>query len=266
MKRLLSLEECKGIQLEILDEIDSFCLSQGLRYSLAYGTLLGAVRHKGYIPWDDDIDLIMPRPDYERFIATFMSDKNVLLDLNRSNVCIEAFVKVSRKGTLMRDIELGRELWGVNVDVFPVDGFPDDPDAHLKDLDSLNSWVPKLCLFYKVVGSGKAKWFLKYLFKRIRYSYTGTCASLKMELTRKLMEYPFICSPLAGSYLGGDGLKEIMPREWFETFTTLCFEGKVYPALLHYDDYLNHLFGDYMELPPEEDRVTHHLYDSFILE
>ena len=119
--RKVGLEEMKRIQLEILDDVDRFCRETGLRYSLCGGTLLGAVRHKGYIPWDDDIDILMPREDYETFIRTYRSDKNTVLDLRKEGTTVEVVVKVSRNGTWMTDQTLGRTLWGINIDIFPVD-------------------------------------------------------------------------------------------------------------------------------------------------
>ena len=263
-RRLVTLDESKKIQLEILDEIDSFCSSAGLRYSLAYGSLLGAVRHHGYIPWDDDIDIFMPRPDYEMFLKSFRSEKNIVLDLNTSNECIENFAKVCRKHTFMRDLELGRELWGINVDIFPIDGIPgEDSKKYYDRMAELYSWAPRLCPFYKVVGSGKAKWFLKYIIKRLRFPHKGNCADIKREIRNKLLAQPFSSSPLAGAYFVY-GFREFMPREWFEEYTTLEFEGKKYSVISNYDGYLKSVFGNYMELPPVEQRVTHHLYDSFI--
>ena len=126
MRKYIDSEESKRIQLEILDGIDRFCTQRGLRYSLAYGTLIGAVRHKGFIPWDDDIDLMMPRPDYDRLRKEFQADGLYLVDLADRDDCVETFLKVCKSGTVMVDKNFGRELWGVNVDVFPVDGAPSE--------------------------------------------------------------------------------------------------------------------------------------------
>lgn len=256
-----------SIQLRILDEIDAFCKAEGLRYSLAYGTLIGAVRHKGYIPWDDDIDLLMPRPDYDRFLKTFRSEENEVLDLSKSGVCVETFVKVCRKGTLMVDKELGRALWGVNVDIFPIDGAPGEGLAeHYDEMCRRREWIFRLCPFYKVVGRDKLKWFVKYCLKRLRYPYAWSCASVKAGLEADMLACRFDDSPLAGAWFGDDGIREFMPREWFETYTELEFEGKKYPVIAHYDDYLRRLFGDYMQLPPEDQRVSKHMYDTFIVD
>ena len=262
-KRLLELEEIKRIQLDILDCIDRFCKAKGLRYSLSYGTLIGAVRHHGYIPWDDDIDLIMPRPDYDRFLKEFVSDKEYVLDLSMSNNCVETFAKVCRKGTYMVDRSLGRELWGINVDIFPIDGGPEiGLESHYDAINKKKEWIPRLCTFYKVVRKDKALWFAKYLLKRIRYPHIGNCASVKAEIDDALRACRFEEAPLASAYY--EGVREFLPREWFESYTELTFENKLYPVISHYDEYLRCLYGDYMQLPPEEKRVSHHDYDSYI--
>ncbi len=266
-KRLVEAGGSKRIQLEILSEVDRFCEEHGIRYSLAYGTLIGAVRHKGYIPWDDDIDLIMPRPDYDRFIDSFRSEKNVILDLSKSNTCVETFAKVCRKGTIMVDKELGRALWGVNVDIFPIDGAPDSKlEEHYAYMCRKREWVFRLCPFYKVVGKGKLKWFVKYCLKRLRYPHLGKCSDIKAAINKDLRTCRFEDAPLAGAYFGDDEIREFMPREWFETYTQLEFEGKCYPVITHYDDYLRRLFGDYMKFPPEDQRISRHLYDIYRVE
>ena len=266
MKQLLAPETCKLIQLEILDDVDRFCREHGLRYSLAYGTLIGAVRHKGYIPWDDDIDLFMPRPDYDRFLREFRSDENEVLDLTERNTCVESFVKVSRKHTVQTDRNLGRSLWGVNVDVFPVDGAPEEGlEQHYARLAGMRDWAFRLCPFYKTATKNRTRWLLRYCLKRLRYPSFSSCGQVKHEIEQELRSCPFGELPLAGVYFQYK-TKEFMPVEWFQEYTTIEFEGKPYSVLTHHHEYLTRLYGDYMQLPPIEKRCTTHSYDSYLIE
>jgi lipopolysaccharide cholinephosphotransferase len=262
--RKLDIEELRHIQLEILDDVDRFCRENQLRYSLCGGTLLGAVRHKGYIPWDDDIDILMPRPDYERFASSYHSDRNVVLDLRRNDACLELCLKVCRKGTVMKDIEFGRSLWGVNIDIFPVDGVPEDADAHCGKILQMRSTLARICPFYKVVPERKALWFVKYLLKRVRYPYLGSSLKLKERIDAFAASCPFGKLNLSGAVLGSYGKREPVPSEVFMEYGTILFEGREYSCIKSTDTYLSALYGDYMTLPPMEKRVAPHLYDSYI--
>ena len=123
MRRITDIQELRGVQLGILDDIHAFCVDNGIRYFLACGTLIGAVRHKGYIPWDDDIDLYMPRDDYERFINEFksVSGNCRVLDPKKEKHYYYTYAKVVDKRTLLVEPEADGYRIGVYVDVFPVD-------------------------------------------------------------------------------------------------------------------------------------------------
>ena len=264
--RKVGLEEMKRIQLEILDDVDRFCRETGLRYSLCGGTLLGAVRHKGYIPWDDDIDILMPREDYETFIRTYRSDKNTVLDLRKEGTTVEVVVKVSRNGTWMTDQTLGRTLWGINIDIFPVDGIPDDFGKHCDTILALRDKLSRICPFYRVVGSRKWRWFLKYCLKRLVYFYPGTFLGLKRRIDTLASSYTLSECNLAGAVLGSYGRREAVRKEVFLEYGDIPFEDRSYRAVLDYDQYLKSLYGDYMQPPPKEKQVSHHLYDAYIEE
>lgn len=261
----LSISEVKTIQLEILQDIDNFCNKHNLNYALAYGSALGAVRHKGYIPWDDDIDLIMPRPDYDIFIQTYRSEHNEVLDLAKSPLCVEMFSKVSRKGTYMVDM-IGRCLWGVNVDIFPIDPLPEkDYESFLKQIIKLNGNIAKVCPFYKTVSSKKPLWFIKYVFKRLRYFYLPGAARLKGNIVDLLHRNSFSPGCQAGFFLVEEAAarREIMPAGMYMKYTRVEFEGKQYPIPVDYRTYLSRLFDNYMELPPVGQQQTHHHYKYF---
>lgn len=264
MKREVKLDELKRIQLEILDDVHAFCLTHGIRYSLCGGTLLGAVRHKGYIPWDDDIDIMMPRPDYERFIQSYASPQNKVLDLRNVSTTVELCVKVCREGTLMTDRLLGRTLWGINIDVFPIDGMPGDYGPHVREILSLRERLGQICPFYRVVARQKVLWFLKYCMKRILFFYPGNILSLKQKIDNLATRFDLESSPSGAAIFGSYGEREVIPATTFLAFDNIPFEGRTYRAISDYDTYLNSLYGDYMTLPPKEKQVTHHLYDVYI--
>ena len=260
----ISIQDLRAIQLDILDDVSRFCKENGIAWSICGGTLLGAVRHQGYIPWDDDIDLMMPRADYDRFAAIYSSEKNTLLDLRKADYTVEVCLKVCRKGTRMVDLTLGRDLWGINIDIFPLDGVPDEYPAFCREILSKRQTVAHICPYYKKVPSRKAAWYAKYLLKRILHPYFHGILHLKQEIDRMPAAYPAESSRFAGIVLGSYGEKEIAPATVFRTLTQLPFEGRMLPAVRDYDTYLKASYGDYMQLPPEEERVTHHWYDAYV--
>ena len=143
-KRQLGLKDIQRVSLDILKDVHAFCISNGINYSLAYGTMLGAVRHKGFIPWDDDIDIIMPRPDYERFKKSFKSSKgNVLVTEDESYIAFSRVCDTQRTMT-------GKSLWpwskkelGLWIDIFPLDAVENDKQMFHDKIQRLESLSTK---------------------------------------------------------------------------------------------------------------------------
>ena len=143
-KRQLGLKDIQRVSLDILKDVHAFCISNGINYSLAYGTMLGAVRHKGFIPWDDDIDIIMPRPDYERFKKSFKSSKgNVLVTEDESYIAFSRVCDTQRTMT-------GKSLWpwskkelGLWIDIFPLDAVENDKQKFHDKIQRLESLSTK---------------------------------------------------------------------------------------------------------------------------
>lgn len=265
MQRELNLEEIKSIQLDILSQVANYCDRNGLCYFLAYGTLLGAVRHKGYIPWDDDIDIMMPRPDYMQFINLFNNEGSVLrvgshyLDKNYPYV----IAKVYNMSTLCKEnIDVEYSI-GVNIDVFPIDGLPETEREFSKFYCRLNL-LRKMFLF-KVMTISKNRSILKNILLVI-----GKCLLVGIRLKKIIAKMNALASRIdynsadfVGSIVFGDGVQERIISSIFKKKIYLEFEGKYFYAPEEYDSWLKNIYGAYMQLPPEDKRITHHDYKAY---
>ena len=250
MKKKLTKEDVKRIQLEILDSIHNFCKQRSLRYSLAYGTLIGAIRHKGYIPWDDDIDIMMPRPDYERFISEYQGIHNHIVVQTHKNdgSYFPCFAKVYDNRT--------EQITFPTKSGVCVDGFPDTEEETIKFLHKKFHIVFHDILYTCKNNSYRPgnKWIiaLKYAVKRVMYP-SRKCAIKKLDKINST--YPFDRSNYAGVHSNTVWERSRFPKKMFESYTTTIFEGRELNIISDYDTFLRAYFGDYMQLPPEEERV-----------
>ena len=258
--RKITLEEQRQIQLDILKKVDKYCRENNLRYSLGGGTLLGAVRHKGFIPWDDDIDIMMPRPDYDKFVRGFNGyEKNLTcgayeVDRNWSY----PFAKVYHNRTVMEEPEIVNPV-GIFIDVFPLDGFPANEDKRKRYLKYLYFW--RMTLYIKSLDyNGKLK-------RRIHKSILNLVPNsiLQMPVQYLLRKYSFTNSLYVGAVRGIYGDKECYPHSVFDNYIDLPFEGYYFSAIRDYDGYLTKHYGKYMELPPLASRVSHHSKAVYLL-
>ena len=263
-KQPLSLEEIKKIELKLLIAFADFCEKNNLKYYLAYGTLLGAVRHKGFIPWDDDIDLVMPRADYNRFIELTgyspISEKyetRLYRDCRYPN--IYPFVKVLDMNTIVYEKGKSKKnISGIWIDVFPLDGFPEkqeDADAlyakykkfrNIHDLSVTNTFYIRQSLIKKIIKMFFVPFIKLYGTKRL-------CR--KIDLIAQT--YSFDDHNAVVDFTWADNAKSYILKEELEPSSEVEFEGHMFKAPGQYKAYLSRLYGDYMQLPPESERISH---------
>lgn len=254
MRPIKDIQELRNIQMAILDNVHQFCEQQHLRYFLSSGTLIGAVRHKGYIPWDDDIDIYMPRADYERFLQEYQDPNGIFKAINpdsESNYYY-TFAKVIDTRTLMIEDETKGFEIGVYMDIFPIDYVTDD----LKERERI---FKRKRLLYKI---RRCKISMQNpLYSRLAYlCYRSLPISLSTinKMIRKLIVRKEPTATVCNMTEAGPGIKGCFPAADIAESIDILFEGKQYKTMSGYHDYLERTYGNYMELPPEDQRVTHH--------
>lgn len=263
----LSLKDMQQVSLDILREVHRFCEGVGLRYSLAYGTLIGAVRHKGFIPWDDDIDIIMPRPDYERFMSEFSS-----AEFKLAVPALDSFQAFARVYDDRRTVSFAKRPWksgerpGVWIDVFPVDAVSvDDADFDSQMKRTAAIYRKQLALRKKYESVDDIKMLHlgnliyqipKLGYKKLRYVATSA-ADLSRRYTQVLTEHPWGSTPLWAQLACRDTEKVgRYPVEWFDDLVLLPFEGERFRALKEWDAMLRSEYGDYMKVPEHHEQHT----------
>ncbi len=249
------LFECEQ---EILDVIDDVCRKNNLRYSLAYGTLLGAVRHKGFIPWDDDIDIMMPRSDYDKLLKIWndAAPKGYILQTYYDHPDYDNnFSKIRKDNTtfIMFDVEKTRSYHkGIFVDIFPA-----EYKAEGKIGRKIQFAACALNLLYTRGYTSGAKGMQGKLEKMLLNTSIETRHKRKLQAEKIILKW----KNKPSKYLLPctiDSCRLAYPAEMFDNLIEMEFNGKKYLATGCYDEFLKLRYGDYMQLPPEEDRVWKH--------
>lgn len=261
---LIELEESKKIELEILSYFARFCEEHGLRYFLAYGTLIGAVRHKGFIPWDDDVDVQMPREDYNRLIEIFNDQKQIehlTLVSPEDKISRHSIVKIidTRTVKIEKSVDYKYGNLGIDIDVFPLDGQPSDQDIYEKWYEKLNKvyWLYLINILDPAVSIKKrvAVPLIRVFFNKKR---------MKKKADRLHAAYPYEASQYVGTIACAfNSRKNRADKKYYDNFVMLEFEGQFFRAPEGYEEILSTIYGDYMKLPPEEEQVTHHSNYSY---
>lgn len=255
--KLLSTEAFKKIQLEILIDIHEFCVKNNIKYFLAYGTLIGAIRHEGFIPWDDDIDICMPRPDYMRFAELYNHSKYNFYCPEKTKNFPYIHGKVSDDSTIVIENTNKKFPIGVNIDVFPIDGLSSDYLEAKKHYESIVK-TRNIINIKKISFSTKRKISrnLLLLILKLLTIIIPFNKAIK-DLNGKMRKYDYNNSKYVGELCFGDS-KRVLEKTLFETIVLHKFEGYDFYIPIGYDKWLKTIFKDYMQLPPEEKRITHH--------
>ncbi len=264
-----NLKDIQKSELEILIYFDQLCRTNNLKYQLFAGTLLGAVRHKGFIPWDDDIDVCMPRQDYEKFKSIFCSkqfDERFFLQSNDTDKnSILQFSKIRKNGTVF-EIESEEGLSnhnGVWIDIFPLDNVEINTKESKKQLSKLKHYY--LLITSSVFPRVK---HAKRLWKKIARFFLFLLTKIvgKKRIQTKINYWLNYFNNKNTTYINHltNGVNDsrfhryLMKSDSFENMIELEFEGNYFYAPKNYDDILRNCYGNYMELPPVEERVSCH--------
>ncbi len=258
----LSIRETQIALLEVLGEFDRVCREHNLRYSLAAGTLLGAVRHKGFIPWDDDCDVYMPRPDYEKFIR-LVSEGGVFpeyltLSKDRGRGTYYSFVKIlDTRYPLKCSNHI--EVPYMFLDIFPIDGAAPTAEERAKQHKKERRWViaAGICQWYTMDRWwGCIAYIIGFWFYILVNLFVGRTRAVR-KMNEYAAKYPYETSDWAVFHCFGR-LSEVVPKDVYENYCELEFEGKKFMAVENWDMLLEHTYGDYMKLPPEKKRRSRH--------
>lgn len=261
MKKLTQ-DEVRQTQMAILDEIVKVCEKNNLRYYLAFGSLLGAVRHNGYIPWDDDIDIALERDDYEKLLC-ILKDKNAgnqdwlsVIDDTDKNYFYPFSKAVDNRTEVKMDRHHGNH--GVWVDLFPIDGLPSS-EWGTKIFIVLCGLLRVICLAMSTKFSSHTLSFGTLLYKRF-FNALATIIGKKRVcriVDKVFSHYQMKNSKKVAILFTGYMFKVVFDKEELLSLAKYKFENREYAGFANYDLYLKQLYGDYMTLPPEEKRITH---------
>lgn len=268
----LTLKEIQLASLEVLKRVTDICEKENLRYYLAYGTLIGAIRHKGFIPWDDDIDIVMPRPDYDQLLKYMENNKNKLghlqLFTHKNNKSYP--YAIARVSDNRYRIKMDNEKYyglGVFIDIYPMDGLGNNKRKAGR-LCVKGQLLSSFCYqatrqrFAVEITKGKLKRFLK-IFVYILAKCVG-----KEYFQNKLEKLGDLGSYDESKYVGcvvwnSCGAEIVQKRQWFDEYLMLPFDKYEFRAPKGYDEILKLFYGDYMEFPPENERIPHHFYKMY---
>lgn len=267
----ISDAEVKAASLEVLKSLADICDANGFRYMLTWGTLIGAIRHKGFIPWDDDIDVFMPRPDYEKFKTFFEEHQDELHPLRLFTPSTKDYpYLIPRLSNDDYPVDIDNEKpcgMGIFVDIFILDGTGDSEEEARK-------YIKKLCKYPRLIFLSTRQHFeigttQGFFLKMIKYPVYCFAKMLGKDFfASKQMKLIDTDSYNKKKYVGCALLCErprfgVIKKEYIEDLIDVPFEKYLFKVPRVYDELLRKWYGNYMEVPPEKDRFPHHIYKAY---
>ena len=262
----LTLQELKEIEFGILKKFDAFCKENNIKYYFAYGTLLGAIRYKKFIPWDDDVDVLVPREDYNRLISLYKdSEQYRLFAFEKNKNYLYPFAKLCDMTTLKDEHGYNNGIkLGVDIDIFPMDHWDDDINKAKREATRIKRNMFGLAL--SKLNKPDSKSFIKKIAKgmlMIPCKFLGSKYFInrinKLSIRPEQNESRYIGTKSWCVY----GERNIIPARAFADSVEIEFEGEMFPAPVGYDEYLTCLYGDYLPEPPKEKQKTHHAFKAY---
>lgn len=261
--RELTSNELKEVQMQIMDYIDLFCRKNGIQYTIAFGTLLGAVRHGGFIPWDDDIDIQLLRPEYERFTRLWNEKKDEhpyeLVNIESGNNMGYPFGKVHDLNTVTYVGNIKRT--GVFIDVFPVD-YVIDSDDYLLRSKKIERLIEKrfACFNWLNIKKSNLPFYkkIKPFLRKPHDSYEEIAVEISSEAKRITQRTAFACDMINGRYSKG-----MLSSNVYSDYMDIKFEDRVYRSIKDTETYLTQTYGDWRTPPPPEKQITHHGFKAY---
>lgn len=267
----ISTIQNKKVLLDILIYFDTLCRKYNINYSLGYGTLLGAARHSGFIPWDDDIDVIMPQNDYLRFInlpefCEQTSNSRYQLHCSKYEKVFDElyaypFAKLEDSYTeavFLRTKDSG----GAYIDIFPVTGLPNEKNDRKQHFQKTMDLQLKINIAVRR-DADKSITPLLFLKNVRRAAYRLNLARFRSEAERLVFSHEFEESDFVAVSVWNYGEREILPKSIFNEYCELSFEGFKFFCVKEYTQVLTKIYGDWEKLPPKDAQVAHHEYNLF---
>lgn len=249
------------VELDMFKEFIQVCEKLNLRYYCIGGTALGAVRHEGFIPWDDDIDVGMPLSDYHKFLKEgqqYLSD-NLFIQCHETEPNMPwYFSKIRNTSTTfveeyVKDYPINH---GVYIDIFPLDGFPEETEKRIKMQKKYAKMHNIFC--HKTFGFSYGSTLRSMYYRLHGIAYPKK--NLKEKIIKLSEQYDYDNSNYVGPLFGFHGIKEIFPKEVFGKGKRMKFEDIEVLIPEQYDIYLTQMYGNYMEFPPKDKQTSPHAY------